>query len=226
MLFDLRSPGRRFAIKTIYLALAILLGGGLVLFGVGSGVQGGLFDAFKSDSQQLSDDTFVKRAEAQERAARANPSDPAAWSRLAALRFQAADYDDQAQSFTSGGREQLGLAARAWDRHLSLAGNKPDANTAKLMVQVYDGLERPAGAVRAQEIVLEDVGDEATSAQYVQLAFYAYQAKQTRKAELAGQRAVQLAPRDERAAVRDQIESLKQAAVQADVEESGAASGG
>ena len=34
MLFDLRARGRRRAIKVIYLFLAVLMGGGLVFFGL------------------------------------------------------------------------------------------------------------------------------------------------------------------------------------------------
>ena len=37
MLFDLRSRGRRRTVQAVYLGLAIILGGGLVLFGVGAG---------------------------------------------------------------------------------------------------------------------------------------------------------------------------------------------
>ena len=37
MLFDLRSRGRRRTVQAVYLFLAILIGGGLVLFGVGAG---------------------------------------------------------------------------------------------------------------------------------------------------------------------------------------------
>ena len=47
MLFDLRSRGRRRTVQGVYLVLAILLGGGLVLFGVGAGNGlGGLLNAF------------------------------------------------------------------------------------------------------------------------------------------------------------------------------------
>ena len=45
MLFDLRGRGRRRTVQTIYLTLAVLMGGGLVLFGIGGSVSGGLFDA-------------------------------------------------------------------------------------------------------------------------------------------------------------------------------------
>ena len=40
MLFDLRGRGRRRTVQVIYLTLALLLGGGLVLFGIGGDVQG------------------------------------------------------------------------------------------------------------------------------------------------------------------------------------------
>ena len=46
MLFDLRGRGRRRTVKTIYVGLALLMGGGLVLFGIGGHTSGGLFDAF------------------------------------------------------------------------------------------------------------------------------------------------------------------------------------
>jgi hypothetical protein len=37
MLFDLRSRGRRRTVQAVYLGLAVLMGGGLILFGVGTG---------------------------------------------------------------------------------------------------------------------------------------------------------------------------------------------
>ena len=47
MLFDLRSRGRRRAVRVIYVGLAVLMFGGLVLFGVGAGNGlGGLLNAF------------------------------------------------------------------------------------------------------------------------------------------------------------------------------------
>ena len=46
MLFDLRGRRRR-VVQATYLMLALLMGGGLVLFGIGGDVSGGLLDAFK-----------------------------------------------------------------------------------------------------------------------------------------------------------------------------------
>src|SRR5687768_9714279 len=52
MLFDLRGRGRRRTIKIVYITLALLMGGGLVLFGIGGGgaMQGGLVDAITGSS--------------------------------------------------------------------------------------------------------------------------------------------------------------------------------
>jgi hypothetical protein len=41
MLFDLRGRHRRRAVKVLYVGLALLIGGGLILFGVGAGTGGG-----------------------------------------------------------------------------------------------------------------------------------------------------------------------------------------
>ena len=55
MLFDLRSPGRRRVIKVVYLFLAVLIGVGLVGFGVGTGGNfGGLFNAASSGGRSSS----------------------------------------------------------------------------------------------------------------------------------------------------------------------------
>src|SRR4249919_493018 len=101
MLFDIRSPGRRMAVKIIYGGLAVLLGGGLILFGVGSGIQGGgLFDAISGSSSDLPDNAFVKQADQQQKVVAAHPNDAAAYALLARLRFQSADFDDKKQQFT------------------------------------------------------------------------------------------------------------------------------
>src|SRR5256885_10046969 len=46
MLIDLRGRRRRF-VQATYLTLAVLMGGGLVFFGIGGNTSGGLLDAFK-----------------------------------------------------------------------------------------------------------------------------------------------------------------------------------
>src|SRR4051812_38949165 len=104
MLFDLRGAGRRRAVQGIYLALAILMGGGLVLFGIGGNVSGGLLDAVKGDGSGGGSNTFEKRVEQLETKVRTNPADAAAWVALARARYQETstgeNYDQATSSFT------------------------------------------------------------------------------------------------------------------------------
>jgi hypothetical protein len=88
MLFDLKGRRKRF-IQATYLILAILFGGGLVLFGVGSGVQGGLLDAISGDGSGGSNTSAfedqVKKAQlaAQKRPAETTSTAPRVNSRRA-----------------------------------------------------------------------------------------------------------------------------------------------
>src|SRR4051794_6366208 len=111
MLFDLRGRGRRRAVQVIYLSLALLMGGGLVLFGIGGATSGGLLDAFKSDAgTQSTNDIFQKRIDAAEKSVRLRPSDPAAWAQLTRVRYQQAGsgggFDQNKNAFTDKGKEE------------------------------------------------------------------------------------------------------------------------
>lgn len=212
MLFDLRARGRRRAIKVIYASLAILMGGGLVFFGIGGETQGGLFDAF-SDNSQSGDDLVQERVDNAVKATESRPQDPAAWAALARARYQQAgqgDNFDQAQGiFTDDGKDTLRQATQAWQRHLSLAGKKPDLGLANLMVQAYGpaGLNELDQAVRSLELVVES--REPTAALYTQLSALAYTAGQTRKGDLARSRALELANPDDREVIKGQLDAAK-----------------
>ena len=84
MLFDLKGKRKRL-VQVVYLGLAILFGGGLVLFGVGGNVSGGLIDAFKGTGS-ANTSAFNDQVERAERQAAAKPREPAVW--LAVLRAQ------------------------------------------------------------------------------------------------------------------------------------------
>jgi hypothetical protein len=216
MLFDLRGRGRRRAVQAIYLSLAILMGGGLVLFGVGGATSGGLLDAFKSSSGQTSvDKVFQQRVDSAEKGVRVRPKDPKAWAELTRVRFQQAgsgDGFDQNQAvFTDKGKAELQGASTAWDKYLTLT-EKPDDTVAALMVQAYSssGLNQPDQAVAAMEIILDR--RPATAPLYVQLASLAYQAGQTRKAELASKKALSMTPADSREQIKAQLDAARTAA--------------
>lgn len=212
MLFDLRGRRRRF-VKAIYLGLAVLLGGGLVLFGIGGDVQGGLFDAFR-DGHGGGNQAIEESAEDARTTAEQNPENPRVWAVLAEKEYQLAGvtegFQEETGQFTGASREQLVKAERAWDKHLELAGEDPNANAASLMRNVFSsaGLNKPEKAVRAQEIVIE-ANPDAGFGDYANLAVLAYQAGQNRKGDLAAERAEELAPKDQKDAVKQSIESAK-----------------
>jgi hypothetical protein len=217
MLFDLRGSGRRTTIKVVYLTLALLMGGGLVLFGIGGDVSGGLVDALTENSGTTSSDsTFRDRAERATRDAQASPQDPEAWAEVARTRYQYASagefLDRNTGEFTAEGKAQLQLAATAWEKHLELAKSKPDDRVATLMVQTYSegGLNEPEKAVQAQEIITEVRPKDST---FATLAVLAYQAGQTRKGDLATKEALALADDDDRETLKSELEQAKQQAV-------------
>jgi hypothetical protein len=212
MLFDLQSRGRKTVVKVIYLGLAILMGGGLVLFGVGTGVPGsGLLDVFSNSGA----DTSVQISDAEKRAnreVRADRKDPQAWADLARARFQTAgvgeNYDESTETFTESGRAKLAEAAEAWQRYLVLEPKKPDPNLARLMSLAYaeGGLNQPDQASTALEIFAEA---QPSAAAYSQLAAYAYLAGQMRKGDLAADKAVELAPKNQRETLERQLETQR-----------------
>jgi hypothetical protein len=216
VLFDLRSSGRRRTIKVVYITLAFLMGGGLVFFGIGGGasLNGGLFDAFNGNSSGGSvDDRFKKQEAALVVKVRANPQDAVALADLARVRYQIAsqgdNYDPNTNTYTNAGKAELRQASSAWERHLALAGDKPDARTARSMVEAYIALNDLTKAVQSQEIVAEDRNSPGA---YSTLAQLAWGAGQTRKGDLARDKALALTPKDQRETLKGQLDAAKQQA--------------
>jgi hypothetical protein len=216
MLFDLRGSGRRRVIKVVYVTLALLMGGGLVLFGIGGSgaLSGGLVDAItESDGGGDGDDRFRDQEAEATAAARANPDDPALWAAAARARFNLASVgvDPTTGQFDEESQGQLQAASRAWEEHLELAGDNPDSRVASLMVQAYTVLGEPAKAATAQEVIALD---RESSGAYTQLAVLAYQANQIRKGDLARDKALELTESDLRETLRGQLEGARAQAVQ------------
>jgi hypothetical protein len=218
MLFDLRGRGRRRTVQAIYLFLAVLMGGGLVLFGIGSSSNGGLFDAITGNgggggsSGTATIDTQIKRQLAH---TRTDPRNPAPWVQLATLRVRRASIDgiQPDGTYTADAKRGLALAATAWERYLALNPKQPSVRTANLMVQAYgqNGLNELDKAVQAKQIVT-DAERPPNSNLYAQLAVLAYQAGDTRTGDLAGSRAVDLAAKADRKQLRTQLDLLKKQA--------------
>jgi hypothetical protein len=214
MLFDLQGRRRR-VIQGVYLMLALLMGGGLVLFGIGSDQgQGGLVDAFTgSGSNQSSGDSQISdRVEQAEERLRANPRDEAALAAVVRGRYQLATAKTGADStsFPPEAQADLQAASRAWDRYLALKPARPNDSLAGLMLQAYSefGLRRPDKATEAAEIVAMA---RPSSSSWLGVAQYATLAGDEEKADAAGRRATRLASGDQRKAVRQQLAALEAA---------------
>ncbi|WP_354699707.1 hypothetical protein DSM112329_05431 [Paraconexibacter sp. AEG42_29] len=225
MLFDLRGRGRRRVVQTIYLALAILMGGGLVLFGIGGNTNGGLFDAFSSDNQTVQNTSYSKDIDKVEKRIEVNPKDAAAWARLASLQLAEGGVQG-AFDGDKDGLDKFREASRSWDRYTALNPPKTDLSVARQMINVYGstGLNQPAKAVAVMDVIIDETEPPEADLykQYAQLAFFA---SQTRKGDLAIDRAVALSPASDRKSVRSALENLKTQITQAAAQQAAAAAG-
>jgi hypothetical protein len=216
MLFDLRGRGRRRTVQGIYLALAVLMGGGLVLFGIGGATSGGLLDAVNGGSGSSSSGTKVyeQRVASARKQVQLHPTDAAAVAALARAQYQLAgfgdNFDASKSTYTAAGHKQLQAAEATWERYLASNPSKVDGDLAALMVQAQispGGLGDFAKAAQAQELVI--AARAPSNNLYGTLSIYASAAGQTRKADLALQKALELTPKSDRAAFKAQVEQAK-----------------
>jgi hypothetical protein len=212
MLFDLRGKRRR-TVQVTYAGLALLMGVGLVGAGIGSDVSGGLFDIFTgNDSGDVSDANkeTEKRVKAAEKRLAANPKDQAAVAQVIRGRYTiaASDTDRTTGQFGDDGKKELGKAAAAWEKYLAAEPEKPHDGLASLMLQAYapNALNKPDKATQAAEIV---AGARDNTESYLTLVQYATLAGQKRKADLAADKALELAPKGERKNVEELIKQAK-----------------
>ena len=212
MLFDLRSRGRRRAVQVIYGVLALIMVSGLLLVGVGTGNGGGILNAFTNNGSNSGQKAAV---DAQTKAAltetKKDPNSAAAWAALAQARFTAAgegsNFDTATGTYTASGKKQLKAAAPAWSRYLQLTGDKPDISIATLMAEAFAGIPDYASEASAWEYVAAAAPNEPKG--FMCLAFSAYAAKQTRKAELAAASALALTPKIQQVTVKSELTQAK-----------------
>jgi hypothetical protein len=210
MLFDLRGRRRR-AVQATYLTLAVLMGGGLVLFGIGGDVSGGLFDAFSERGGGGGDNSLIeKRIERNEKRVAVRPKDRAALAELVRDHYQLGQQDvSPGQELSKDAREELTKASTYWKRYAKASGERRiDPSLANLAAQLFSPqvLNRPKDAVVAARLLAEH--DNSAQA-YLQLVQYAALAGDTRTADLAAQKAVDLAPKDQRSEVKRLAEEAK-----------------
>ncbi len=210
MLFDLRGRGRRRTVRVIYSALALLMGSGLVLFGVGSFGGGGVLSNL-SNNEGSNSASFSSQIKKYKKITQKQPSNAGAWEHLAEATLHEAGGEAYVTSsgLTSKGKELFAQASQAWSSYIALNPPKPSTKLAQLMVSVYgeEGLNEPAKAVEVLQIV---VASKPTSAAlYSSLAEYAYKAKNVRVGDLASEKAVSLAPSAQRARLKAELAEVK-----------------
>ncbi|MDQ6836460.1 MAG: hypothetical protein M3016_09775 [Actinomycetota bacterium] len=212
MLFDLRSRGRRRTVQFVYLGLAILMGGGLVLFGVGAGNgNGGLLNAFTGNGSGNSQSSVLTNQEkAAVKRTQRTPSDPAAWGALVTARWEIAtsgsDYSSTQATFTASGRKELAATANAWARYVQLT-KQPDATLATLAAHAYGQLGQYPGSANAWQIVAKATPTSAKD--YACLAVTRYAAKQNPQGDQALRKALALAPALSRSKLKAEIQAAK-----------------
>jgi hypothetical protein len=212
MLFDLRSRRRRRAVQVIYVGLAVLMLGGLVLFGVGAGQQGGLLNAFTNNGSGNGQTSAINaQTKAALKAVKNQPNSAAAWGALIQARYTAAgegnNFNSTTGVYTAGGKKQLQAATSAWTRYLALTKDNPSIEQSTLMARVFAALAQYSNEATAWEYV---AGTQTSAPQpYYCLAVSAYAAKQTRKGDLAAAKAVSLEPKLNRLTLKSTLSSAK-----------------
>jgi hypothetical protein len=210
MLFDLRSRGRRRTVQGIYLGLAVLMAGGLILFGVGTGTGGGgLLNAFNgggsNQKQVISQEE--KNALAQ---VKANPNNPAGWGSLLQARWISAGQETTSSgTVTAQGRKELNGAVQAWQRYLSLT-KSPDPELAITAARAYVKLGTYAGAAQAWGQVT--LASTTESNGFTCQAITAYAANQKRVGDLASAKALTLVPKAQKLTLKQTFQQAKSSA--------------
>jgi tetratricopeptide (TPR) repeat protein len=210
MLFDLRSRGRRRTVQAVYLGLALLMAGGLVLFGVGTGSGiGGLLNAFTGNGSNQQSSIISQQEKAALQQTKANPNDPNAWANLITARYASASgsgYNSATQTYTAAGKKELQGVADAWQHYTQLTKN-PTASTAVLAARAYAQLGNYSGSASAWDAAT--VADPSQVRSFECLAISAYAAKQTRLGDLASAKVASMVPKASRKTLQTQIDTAK-----------------
>ena len=200
MLFDLGGKRKRF-IQVVYALLALLLGLGLVLFGIGGNFGGGIVDGLGLGGDGSSSSSYDQQIDNANEALTADPEDEKALLKLARYQFLAAqdglETDEQGRrTLTPEALEGLQESTAAWERYLDTKPKQPDDNVATLMLQAYStsagtdagSLETDVeGAAEAAGIIAEA---RPSLGAFADLATYAYLAGDEKTAQEAEKNAL------------------------------------
>jgi len=225
MLFDLRGRHRRRAVRVIYIGLALLIGVGLVGFGIGGGFGGGGLLSAATSNEGSSSASYSKQIDKYRKLTKSDPQDVGAWENLTRNLLHEAGGEAYVtrEGLTHKGHALFEEAAQAWSGYVAVAGKKPSLELAKQMLLIYgrEGLNEPSQEVSLLETVV--AAEPTSAARYSELAEYSYAAHDNRLGALATEKAVSLAPPSERKRVKTELEEVKKA-VEKEAKESSSSS--
>jgi hypothetical protein len=211
MLFDLRSRGRRRTVQVIYVGLAFLMFGGLILFGVGAGNGfGGLLNAFTNGGNSGAQAQAINQTlRSAQKLARENPTSARAQGNLVEAYWSAANegsnFDSTTGVYSATGKRYLGQATQAWTEYAELTDN-PQFAIATIAAHSFARTSNWAGAAAAWESVTSSI---PSAGSYFCFAASSYAAKQTRKGDLAAAQAVRRSPQLQRLTVKNELKAAR-----------------
>jgi hypothetical protein len=213
MLFDLRSRGRRRTVQGVYLGLAILMGGGLVLFGVGAGNGvGGLLNGLGGGGSSSGQQSAISQAEKSAiKATQLNPGSAPAWANLIQARWSTARssnayVNSTTGQFTAAGKNELTQLGADYQHYKQLV-KQPDPTVAILAARAYQYL----GNYSSSTATWADItaAEPTTATAFECEAANAYAANNTRIGDLASNKALSLVPSAQRTLLKSKINQAK-----------------
>lgn len=199
--------------QAVYLGLAIILGGGLVLFGVGAGNGlGGLLNAFNGKGSTAGQNAAISQQQKDAlKATQTNPNSATSWANLIQARWSTARSSNayvnpNTGQFTAAGKQQLTALGQNYQRYKALV-KQPDPTIATLAARAYQSLGNYAASTDAWNDIATANPNQATA--FECLAANAYAAGQTRKGDLASAKALTLVPKLQRTLLQSRIQQAK-----------------
>jgi hypothetical protein len=206
--------------KTKIIAVAAVAVAGLALGGCGGtgskssgGNFGGLFNAASNGGGSATGEAvFMKQLAKARRRAAAHPNDPAAWAAVGHAAYNLAQtYYVSNQGYTEQGFTVLDELQSAWNRYLAVLPAYPDTALADAVASAFGvpptGIERWSAAESAQELVAESTPNNYSA--FAALAYYAYNAHEIARGDLAAARAVTLAPKGSKKQLQQELAALR-----------------
>lgn len=206
-------------IQGIYLVLAVVLVGGTVLFGVGTGLPG-LFGNNNNTSTVDLEKQQADRIAQVKRQLAANPKDQKALVTLASLEYSQAmaKLPENATETTPEVNTGLRQVAATWERYLDTDPKTVDTALANKMVGVFgpSALNQPNDWADVQGVLTQQAATEAEARGedppinvYIQLLAAQTAAERKRQAKITEQRIKELTPPGQEKQVRDAVAAAK-----------------